>query len=829
MNDSNPAPKTSLVKKLLIGTGVFFATILLAILVIPLVVNVDSYRPQIVEMANQHLNGKLVIGKLSLSLWGKIEIDIDGIILTDGSGEQLVAVKDTYAHISLLSFLKGQPRLIFRMDRPEIKIVKDKTGKLNLLNLLKPANPSAVPAGEAAAPAPAPAADGKKQDIPMIALIAAAGVDVDLTNAQLSFRDLSSGFSQDVKDFNLLIQDISMSRPMKVASNADIKTKVGESMNISGPFKLDGVITPQFVAAEFQKVDVSLDISLNDLVIDMNGNFKKEKGMPFLLKTNLTASGAEINVEKLMLNFHNAVIEATMRVSDMQKVSPTLDFGLVSNPIDLSSWGKLIPALKPFDLEGRMDLRAKAQGPTDKLKYEAKLDMIDLVANAPGLQVKPKMQVHVEVETDHLKKASFNLEAPGNDLAVLATVKSFSKPLVNVSLSSNGIDLDQLLPPPPPPPKEAAAPKAEEKSGGSSQSSGSQRPQPAAPATDVDQTLDPLRTNAVLRELVANIKVLVKKFKGFKVSADNVVVDFSFKQLVAAIEKFDLGIFGGQIKANASVDIKPKMPSYKMKLDVASIDMQTAIASTVESLKNTMVGKLSFSAAGNGQSLNSDKILPNLNMAGNFKIADAEFATIDVGKMVAEAINSGIQGAVAKFPPLKDQKLPTDLKSFKSKYQTVSSDFTLKNGVFLAPNFKTVSYKNNGIDLEGRTEADLSNDKLSAQWYVIDTYNITKAHDVKVDSNGVKVDHILAEKGKPVGFPIKVGCKLSAPCYDYKSVPEHFSNVAMNNSKKIVGARVEEEKKKLEVKARKELENAKKDGGKKLKKDAKDALKKLGL
>ena len=54
------------VKKLGIALGIFFGVLTAAVLIVPLVVDVDKYRPQIVDAANQHLNGKLELGKLSL-------------------------------------------------------------------------------------------------------------------------------------------------------------------------------------------------------------------------------------------------------------------------------------------------------------------------------------------------------------------------------------------------------------------------------------------------------------------------------------------------------------------------------------------------------------------------------------------------------------------------------------------------------------------------------------------------------------------------------------------------------------------------------------------
>ncbi len=59
------------------------------------------------------------------------------------------------------------------------------------------------------------------------------------------------------------------------------------------------------------------------------------------------------------------------------------------------------------------------------------------------------MQVAVDIVTDEVRELKFDLAAPGNDLALRAHVKSFKAPQINVTLNSESLDLDQLLPPPP--------------------------------------------------------------------------------------------------------------------------------------------------------------------------------------------------------------------------------------------------------------------------------------------------------------------------------------------------------------------------------------------
>src|SRR4051812_10505430 len=112
----------------ILGTLVFIA--LAAIMIVPMVVDVDQYRPQALKAVNDKLNGKLDLGHLKLSLWGSIRVEIDGLTLVDAKSNRVVAVKDAFVSIPWTSIFGGSPLLTFTMNNPEIRVLKDATGKM---------------------------------------------------------------------------------------------------------------------------------------------------------------------------------------------------------------------------------------------------------------------------------------------------------------------------------------------------------------------------------------------------------------------------------------------------------------------------------------------------------------------------------------------------------------------------------------------------------------------------------------------------------------------------------------------------------------------------
>jgi len=124
-------------KKLVTLFGAFVFLLLAAIVVLPFVVDVDQYRPEIVEYANNKINGKLSLGKLKLSLWGQIRINVAGVKISDRRGTELLSVEDAYFHIPFSSIFSGHPVATLKMIRPSVNLIKNTAGKLNILDIMK--------------------------------------------------------------------------------------------------------------------------------------------------------------------------------------------------------------------------------------------------------------------------------------------------------------------------------------------------------------------------------------------------------------------------------------------------------------------------------------------------------------------------------------------------------------------------------------------------------------------------------------------------------------------------------------------------------------------
>ncbi|MCM2278383.1 MAG: AsmA family protein [Oligoflexia bacterium] len=781
-------------KRTLLVLFTLLGLLLMLVAALPFVVNVDKYRPEIVQAANERLNGKLELGQLKLSLWGQLRIEVGGLSVTDRAGDQVLAVREAFFHVPFKSLFSGAPELVFRMRSPKVNVLKNREGRLNVAELAKPS------AAEAEAPAAQaqPPAEGRPLKLP--AMAARARFTIELREALVTYRDALSGFETQLKNLNVILKDVSLSRPTGIEAWAELDTQVGkkpgEALTLRGPARIAGTAKPELSGGKFERLSLQVKADLDKVEITLPGLFHKEGGAPTNAEVSAWAGDREARVERLVARFLNAEVTASGTVTKSEPgASPLVDFKIASNEIALKPWSGSVPMLKAYELGGHASFSGTAKGPAEKLGYEGILKVEGVSFKAPRLKVAPVVNVTARIATDQVESLTASMKSPGTELQLQGKIVSFSKPRATLQLTSGGIDLDQLVEFPEPGAAAAQAATAP-----------SPQPQGSAPPaeSDPDALLEAVRGNELLRNLTANATLNVRALKAQGVTLTELAGLLGFKDLVASVDSLTLKLWGGTAKGNGSADLKPKRPTYRFQAEVAGLELQQAVASRFQLFKNTLLGKAQFGISGEGASFNPPLAKEALKAKGKFKVENATFATIDIGRMATEAINQGIERISGRVPPLKGKKLP-GLPGGRSEYEAISSGFTFAAGRFSAPDFQAKAKPGKGIDLKGNIAIGLKDKSLDTNWEIIDTHNLTKARDLSVAVPGVgDVQHILAEGNAPVRFPVHAGCTLSAPCYSYTQVPEFLAKVALANLSRSARGKAQE---KLQQEIRKKAES----------------------
>ena len=741
-------------KKVFKILGSLASLMLIAILTIPFFINVDKFRPQIVKAASEQLNGSLELGQLKLSLWGKVHVGVDGLKILDSSKKEVVSVKDASFDMPYMSVLSGSPLITLVMKQPMIRVLKDKDGKLNVLSLMKSAPTSAAAPQSHSAPV-------NQIELPAMAVNAHFGIYVE--DATLVYQDQAKALTNTVDKLNLRVKDFSLSRKTELELWADLKTKMGTDLTVEGPLKLNAELKPEISGGEFKSASVDASFSADDLMMEKGALFIKKKGVPTHFKFNASLDQNSLKLKEAVLQFHNAEVE----VSGSFNKDTGADFKFNTKPVDLKSWSELIPMLKEYELEGKLGLQGEVKGKVEAINYAAKMTVENLSAKGPNLKAKPVINGLVQVATDRIEKFAFDLKGPGNEMLLEGKLISFTKPQVSFSFTSpKGMDLDQWI--------EFPKPEIAAKGAGGSKASPESK---GAVAADFDAMLDPLRSNEMLKDMSVDgvIGLSFVKAKGFKI--EDIAAKFQMKNLILALTGVRMKMFEGLMTGSFSTDLKPKAPLYNMSFALSGLDMSKAVESQFTSFKDTLSGKVSASIQGGGASFNSDTAKQKLQMKGDFKIVNAAFASMDIAKIANEAINGALAKIADKIPLLKGKSLRVKSNG-ESKYDLISSNFTINQGVLDAPNFVAKAATKRGVDLKGATKMGILDQSIDAKWELIDAQRVTGADQLSVEIAGKTISNFLAKSEKdPVILPITVGCKWSAPCVSYTQVPEYLAGV----------------------------------------------------
>lgn len=123
-------------KKILIGLLIFLAVIVLAVIIIvPMLVNVDRYRPEVVSRIQAETGKPAEIGRLSLTLFPSVAIQVDNFALGNPPGfprgqfvkaKRIDAVVDAWALLSRQIIIKS-----LQLEEPEINLLQSARGQWN--------------------------------------------------------------------------------------------------------------------------------------------------------------------------------------------------------------------------------------------------------------------------------------------------------------------------------------------------------------------------------------------------------------------------------------------------------------------------------------------------------------------------------------------------------------------------------------------------------------------------------------------------------------------------------------------------------------------------
>jgi AsmA protein len=246
------------VKWLSIVVGGIVVLIVLALLLIPLFVDVEQYKPQIEKQVSDFTGRPFTLGgKLNLSLFPWAGLYLSDMHLGNPPGfkeKDFVSVKSFEVRVKLLPLISKNIQVKrFIMEGPRIVLEQGKDGRGNWEGIGKP---SEGVSGEAPKKEKKPAEGEPMGALPIKAL---AVHEFKITDGHVVWIDQVKGERKEISDVTLQLEDVSLDRPIGLIFSALMDGK---------PISLDGTLGP--VGKEPGKGTIPVDISMKALKqIDM--------------------------------------------------------------------------------------------------------------------------------------------------------------------------------------------------------------------------------------------------------------------------------------------------------------------------------------------------------------------------------------------------------------------------------------------------------------------------------------------------------------------------------------------------------------------------------
>src|SRR3954470_5132961 len=287
-------------KKVLIGIGVVFAILILIALLLPFLVNVDHFRPEVQSQASAALGREVTIGELKLAVFSGGVTANDISIADDPAFSQQAFVKakslDVGVDLMPLIFSKALHVNTLTLQEPEIHLIKNGAGKWNYSTLGNKAAAGANKRGRrrGAEPEakPAETAPAAAQDFSVGKL--------EINNGKVLVSS-GSGKAHTYEDVNVTAKNISPTSvvPFTVSAKSPGEGKLKVDGRAGPMNREDASQTPLEASIEMEHMDLGatgfIDPSSGIAgALDFKGNIKSDG------KTAKTSGNAKIDKLKLV-------------------------------------------------------------------------------------------------------------------------------------------------------------------------------------------------------------------------------------------------------------------------------------------------------------------------------------------------------------------------------------------------------------------------------------------------------------------------------------------------------------------------------------------------
>ncbi len=666
-------------RRIVIAVCVVIVIIFIAILLLPSILNVNRYRPQIQAELQQKLNRPVTLGNLSLRII-PLSIRVNGVTIGEApqfpSSRPFATANEVYASASLLSLLRGAPELKdVTLDNPQIELIKNAQGIWNYstvgasgtpppngtTNNTKPSNQGGTPftlnqlkivdgqVGLTDALAHQPRSVYKHINLTLSGFAPNKAFNTDLAvqfpgqgkqtlefNGQVGPLQPGNAAATPVTG-KINIQQVSLAGINSLApgtvppqtdavatGSADVNT-TNETLSVKGNLSLNDAMVRGYKVDYPITADYNLSDNRQQDLTQINSMAVKLGPTPLSLSGSINSSTTPANVD-LHVSTTNASLAQISQIA-----------------------GAFSESAQGLKGTGSLSLNMSVKGPADatKLTYSGTGSLANASLTSPAL-TKPLLVHSANIQFAQNGAGISNLVASLGTTSIQGNLSAsnFAAPDLKFALSAGTIDtgeLEQITSPPPA--------KANNKSQPAAQ------PTSSAPAAKKPSLVDTLTGSGTLS---------ANTIKAQDIILTNVRTNVKLNKGVIQLQPLTSDLFGGKESGAVTLDVRPATPLCSINAKLSGVDTNSLL-SAVSSVKNTLYGTLAADANVNFALASSAELPRTLNGTLGFNVANGELKNVNILSEISK---------VGKFVGAAPAQKGTGTTLSK-----LSGTFDIKNGV----------------------------------------------------------------------------------------------------------------------------------------------------
>jgi len=678
-------------RRLLTGIGAIIGVLVLAIFAILIYAYfnlnsiIASNRGYILARASDALGRPVEVQDIKAIIGWGVGMDASGVKVGDDpsfSQSPFLQASDVYVNVDLLPLLSRSlkvTRLVIK--QPQLRIISDRAGMLNIATIGAKGAP-----GQPSRPSTPPSE--KTQNAAGLAMLTVGSLKIE--NGSLSYADQQSGGAPiELNDFNLAVDNFNMESPFDLAismaamgqqRDLAVSGKVGPLMRdgriqtSAVPLNLDATIGPIAIAqlqalpqlahaippalsisqpitiyskitgnSDAPNVSASTDLTPSQVIY--RGILNKPANVPFKFTGALSRAGGVVRVTHAEFVLATLQAMATNLILEKGNLAARID----TNNFDVARVGKLLTLAQKYNPTGHAEVHTTVRVANHQPSANGTVTLTKINASLPGSTTPPISDltgiVRIAGDSATVGPISFKL---GSNPAVLQAAAQSLQPLrATYQLNAAAVNLGDLVP--------------------------SRKP--------LGEHVNQLAVNGNLNRgstgaISASTNLTSASGMAANVPYQNLALAALYDSSQLTIKSLKLNAFDGTVGASGVANLSGDR-NFNLRLSVANLDVQKALAAQKSKAADTLRGFLTGNVQVAGAGSSFDQIKPTLHGNGGANLKDGKLVGLNIVSQALQKVDN-LPAIGALVPAGMVARHPELFRSNDTDIQNASLTFVLQ-------------------------------------------------------------------------------------------------------------------------------------------------------